>query len=171
MATRLEFRSLLHYLNREIDNWLPNSIPTIQTWTLRTYKAQKQRIRHEVQAALSKVHFTVDLWTSLNALAILGIIAHYISETGKLEHFVLALEEVDGEHTGQYSYINLFSNLLMVYLGLNQVEHVLKVISDYGIISKVGYFVIDNASNNNTIIEALSTCELLSALYLIRYAN
>ena len=100
MATILEFRALLHYLNPEIDNWLPNSIPTIQTWTLRTYKAQKQQIKRNVQSALSKAHFTVDLWTSPNSLAILGIIAHYISETGQLEHSVLALQELDGKHTG-----------------------------------------------------------------------
>ncbi|KFZ01277.1 hypothetical protein V500_00826 [Pseudogymnoascus sp. VKM F-4518 (FW-2643)] len=61
MATLLEFRALLYYLNPEIDNWLPNSIPTIQTWTLRTYEAQKQQIKREVQSALSKAHFTVDL--------------------------------------------------------------------------------------------------------------
>ncbi len=31
----------------------------------------------------------------------------------------------------------------------------MKVINDYRIVSKVGYFMIDNASNNNIIIEAL----------------
>ncbi|OAF60365.1 hypothetical protein VC83_03246 [Pseudogymnoascus destructans] len=71
----------------------------ILTWTLHTYKAQKQQIKRDVQSALSKAHFTVDLWTSPNSLAILGIIAHYISETGQLEHSVLALQELDGEHT------------------------------------------------------------------------
>ena len=100
MATLSEFRALLNYLNPEIDNWLPNSIPTIRTCTLRTYEAQKQQIKREVQSALSKAHFTVDLWTSPSSLAILGIIAHYISETGQLEHSVLALQELDGEHTG-----------------------------------------------------------------------
>jgi len=32
----------------------------------------------------------------------------------------------------------------------------MKVINDYGIVSKVGYFMMDNASNNDTMIEALS---------------
>jgi hypothetical protein len=99
MATLVEFRALLYYLNLEIDNWLPNSIPTIRTWTLRAYEAQKQQIKHLVQAALSKVHFTVDLWTSPNSLAILGMIAHYMSKLGQLEHSILALQELDGEHT------------------------------------------------------------------------
>ena len=34
----------------------------------------------------------------------------------------------------------------------------MEVINDYGIASKVGYFVMDNASNNDTMIEALSQC-------------
>jgi len=33
----------------------------------------------------------------------------------------------------------------------------MEVINDYGIASKVGYFMMDNASNNDTMIEALST--------------
>ena len=37
----------------------------------------------------------------------------------------------------------------------------MNVINDYGIASKVGYFMIDNASNNDTIIEALSTCKYI----------
>jgi hypothetical protein len=92
--------SLLHYLNPEIDTWLPTHWNTIQGWTIRTYETERQRIKSEVQSALSKVHFTVDLWTSPNYLAILGVIAHYISESGQLEHSVLALQEIDGEHSG-----------------------------------------------------------------------
>jgi hypothetical protein len=32
----------------------------------------------------------------------------------------------------------------------------MKVINDYGIASKVGYFIMDNAPNNDTMMEALS---------------
>jgi hypothetical protein len=32
----------------------------------------------------------------------------------------------------------------------------MKVIDDYGIASKVGYFMMDNASNNDAMITALS---------------
>jgi hypothetical protein len=140
MATLSEFRALLHYLNPEIDNWLPNSIPTIRTWTLRAFVAQKERIKREVQSALSKVHFTVDLWTSPNALAILGMIAHYTSESGQLEHSVLALRELDGKHSGP-----------------NIAGCIMQIVNDYGIASKVGYFMMDNADNNDTMMTALST--------------
>lgn len=52
MATLSEFRALLCYLNPEIDNWLPNSTPSIRTWTLRAFKAQKHRVKHDIQSAL-----------------------------------------------------------------------------------------------------------------------
>jgi hypothetical protein len=74
-------------------------------------------------------------------LAIIGIIGHYISETGNLEHSVLALKELDGAHTGN-----------------NQAASIIEVINEYRIATKVGYFVMDNTSNNNTMMEALSQC-------------
>jgi hypothetical protein len=35
---------------------------------------------------------------------------------------------------------------------VNIASSVLRVIEDYGIVSKVGYFMIDNAKSNNTMI-------------------
>ena len=32
----------------------------------------------------------------------------------------------------------------------------MKVVNDYGIASKIGYFIMDNARNNDTIMDALS---------------
>jgi hypothetical protein len=32
----------------------------------------------------------------------------------------------------------------------------MKIITEYGIVSKVGYFMMDNAENNETMIRALS---------------
>ena len=143
MATLPEFRALLCYFNPEIGNWLPNSIPTIRTWTLQTFEAQKHRIQREVQSALSKIHFTVDLWTSPNALAIIGMVApHYTSESDQLEHSFLALRELDGKHSGQ-----------------NIASLIMQIINDYGVPSKVGYFMMDNADNNDTMMEALSECK------------
>ena len=68
------------------------------------------------------------------------MIAHYTSESGRLEHSVLALRELDGKHSGH-----------------NLAGCVMQVINDYGIASKVGYFMMDNADNNDTMMEALST--------------
>jgi hypothetical protein len=139
----------LQYLNDNINKCLPSSHSTIQLWTIRTYESEKLRIQQTVQSALSKVHFTVDLWTSPNSLAIIGVIAHYIAENGELQQSVLALREIDGRHTGT-----------------NMADCIMEVINEYGIASKVGYFVMDNADNNDTMIQALSICSYYYPYYL-----
>jgi hypothetical protein len=43
------------------------------------------------------------------------------------------------------------------YSGENLASVLLEVIEDYQIISKIGYMMMDNAKNNDTIIAHLST--------------
>ena len=145
-----EFRDLLLYLNPEVNNWLPTSHNTIHKWTIRSYNNERTRVIQAVQSALSKIHFTVDLWTSTNNLALLGIIGHYITENGELRQSILGLREVHGRHTGE-----------------NQASIVVNVIREFGIASKIGYFMMDNATNNDTMINALSG--LLFDEYKIQY--
>ena len=72
----------------------------------------------------------------------MGIVAHYIAENGALRQSVLSLRELEGQHTSA-----------------NQAGLIFSVLEEYGILSKVGYFMMDNASNNDTMIEELSTCK------------
>jgi hypothetical protein len=69
------------------------------------------------------------------------MVAHYVSEMGVLQQSVVAVKELDGAHSRE-----------------NQACCVIEVINDYGIALKVGYFVMDNASNNDTIIKGLLIC-------------
>ena len=71
------------------------------------YGTEKGRIQQKLQSSLSKIHFTVDLWTSPNSLAILGVIGHYISESGVLQHSILALKELDGAHSGEIQAVSI----------------------------------------------------------------
>jgi hypothetical protein len=144
ISERPEFRDLLAFLNPNIEAVLPANHETVRTWTIEAFQIEKLRAQQAVRSALSKIHFTVDLWTSTNFLALLGIIAHYFAEDGQLRQSVLALREVDGQHTGQ-----------------NQAKLIMGVIEEFGIASKVGYFMMDNAENNDTMIRALSTRKLL----------
>ena len=45
----------------------------------------------------------------------------------------------------------------------------MKVINDYGIVSKIRYFVIDNAGNNDTMMDTLSTC-MSFYIYIVYYS-
>ena len=71
-----EFRALLSYLNDDV-------------------KQRSKKIKQIIQAAKSRIHISCDLWTSPNCLAILGIVSHYVTEDGQLEHHTLALNDID----------------------------------------------------------------------------
>jgi hypothetical protein len=92
----------------------------------------------KLQAAKSKIHISCDLWTSPNSLTILGIIAHYVDEDGKLQRSNLALKSIIGDHTGEHL-----------------AEIILEVLEEWGIVSKLGFFMMDNAQSNNVMVRAI----------------
>ena len=97
----LEFRAFLTYLNSNVNAWLPSSHTTVGLWVLNQYAIEKERIKLLLHSARFKIHISLDIWTSLNTLPILGIVAHYISEDNELEHAVLAMKEIQGSHEGE----------------------------------------------------------------------
>lgn len=142
LITDKPWNSFTRYLNSKVDTHLPASADTIRGWTVRIYEGQKKRVQKDLQEALSKIHITVDLWTSGNRKSILGIIGHYIGKEGKLKHNVLAVRELQGDHSGE-----------------NQAAVVADVLVDYEIEYKLGFFVGDNAQSNDTLCRELSRCK------------
>jgi hypothetical protein len=132
------FRAFLQYLNPDVLAWLPTSHNTIREWVLRQYNNRKAFIQQKLQSAKSKIHISCDLWTSPNSLAILGIIAHYIDEDGKLQHSTLALKSIVGDHTGDHL-----------------AKELITVLDEWGFVSKLGYFIMDNAPNNDVMMRSL----------------
>jgi hypothetical protein len=143
-----EFRALIRLINDTSEEWLPQSHTTITEWVVRTFQSEKVRIKGSLQKSKSKIHITCDLWTSPNSLAILGLVAHFIAENGELRHPVLALKQLKEEHSGE-----------------NLAQLVIEVVQDYEIPLKLGYFMMDNARNNDTLMVELSICG--SNLYYI----
>jgi hypothetical protein len=70
------------------------------------------------------------------------MIGHYFADSRDLCQSVLALRKLDGPYSGE-----------------NQSQLVIEVIKEYRIACKVGYFMMDNAENNETMIRSLSLCE------------
>src|SRR3979411_1744076 len=103
------------------NTWLLESHNTILAWLLCQFDIQKERTKAQLYNTQTVIHLALDLWSSPNGLAILGIIAHYISEDNLLEESVLSVQEVEGDHLGE-----------------NLAKHTMKTINDYGIVSKLG---------------------------------
>ena len=99
MVECVEFRALFQFIDDTVNDWLPQSHNTVKEWVVRTFELEKDHIKTSLLNALSKIHISCDLWTSPNSLAILGIVAHFITENGDLRHPVLALCELKEEHT------------------------------------------------------------------------
>lgn len=133
-----EFRAFLTYLNENINVWLPTSHHTIAEWVLRQRDIEKERVRLRLHGSRTKIHISLDIWTSPNTLPVLAIIAHYINEDNQLDATILGLREIQGGHNGE--------NVALV------VEEVLE---EWGIISKLGCLQLDNALNNDTLARAL----------------
>jgi hypothetical protein len=72
-------------------------------------------------------------------MAVLGIIAHFTSHTGRRMNPVIGLRLLEGSHTGA-----------------NMAGVVSELLQEYGIQDRLRYFMGDNASNNDTLVRALA---------------
>jgi hypothetical protein len=131
----LYFKKLVKLLNESIAALLP-SRNTTRKWVIEEFERRKKDLRHELRAARSNIHISSDLWTSPNYYAMMAIIAHYINSKGARKTNLIALRYLDGEHTGE-----------------NMAALLLKVFREYKIGSRIGFFVLDNASSNDTCVD------------------
>ena len=138
------FRLLLSYLAAvtssytSIPRFLPHSGNTAHAWTVQMFSQQKQSLIHLFHD-IHVVHFSFDLWTSSNHYSLLGMVAHWINIDAQSCHALLGLKRLHGAHTGE-----------------NQAQILMSVIEEYGLTKKVGYFTLDNATNNDVALVALS---------------
>ncbi|KAJ8514911.1 hypothetical protein ONZ45_g7593 [Pleurotus djamor] len=133
-----EFQTMLQYVHHSHS---PLSIPGRTTVKKRTMDLEKDVVKSTAKMfkkLRGKVAISLDAWTSSNHYAFLAIVAHYVTNEGKLEERLIDFRELDGEHSGE-----------------NMAEAVWETLTVYGILRKVIAFVMDNASNNNTLMTAL----------------
>jgi hypothetical protein len=95
-------------------------------------------VTEKLHAATSKIHLSFDSWTSRNPRALLDINCHFADEFGNPKTFLLALPQQLGQHSG-----------------VNIVEQIMAITEHFNISESIGYFMTDDATNNDTCIEAL----------------
>ncbi|KJZ79535.1 hypothetical protein HIM_01004 [Hirsutella minnesotensis 3608] len=125
------FVGFLRIVYPSIDKLLPGCGNTLRALVLEAFNKRKEHLKEVLARSVSKIHFSFDLWTSPNHLALLGVVAHFIDEFGQNQ-------SLHGSHSGE-----------------NQAEVIKEVIQEYNLQNRIGYFVTDNASNNNTAIDSL----------------
>lgn len=130
------FRALLFFLAPILIKYLPEARDTIRKWVMTAWQQKKAKLKAELKEAKSLISISFDLWTSPNGYAVLGVIGHFINKYGERRHVVLGLRQVVGEHSGE-----------------NQAAILLALFKEYEISGKIGYFMCDNADNNDTCVE------------------
>lgn len=122
-----------------VDSYFRDSHNTIRNWIVDTYHTSKLQIRERIRRARSKVTLSFDAWTSSSHMPLLGICGHFIDENYALQTTLLSLPFIHGQHTGE----------AMARL-------VLDTIRDFELQDKLGYFMTDNATVNDTTLTELN---------------
>ena len=138
-ATHEDTRAIFGQTREDIDKLLYKSPSSLSDLILRTYELRQINIRELLLTTKSKIHISCDIWTSTNHLSLLGVVAHFLDGTNIHRTVLLGIPRLYGSHTGETIATCLLS-----------------VITRYGIADRIGCFVMDNAGNNDTMIEAIA---------------
>jgi hypothetical protein len=127
--------------NPEAEAALWTSSMSVSRYVLRLYDYLKPRVVKELSQALSKIHVSFDGWTTKGGKrGFLGIVVHYIDSRGNLQDLPIALPQLTGAHSGE-----------------RMAEVILKTLELFSINARtLGYFVLDNASNNDSAVLAIA---------------
>ena len=114
---------------------------TTKSMLLAEFDRGKGLLKLEFKAALSKIHISFDLWTSPNKLAMLGVVAHYLSPHLTAKSSLIALRKLSGNHSGE-----------------NQAKILLEVAEEFDLASKeiLGYFMADNDARNDVAVKIIA---------------
>jgi hypothetical protein len=107
-------------------------------WVYTEFAMHKEEVREILKNAASCIHLSFDLWTSLQRKAINGVVASFVDDSRKCQTAMLAFKEMTDCDDGKAIAANI-----------------LAVINDYDLRNKVRFFVLDNASSNNTAVAVL----------------
>lgn len=83
MATNHLFIDFLQLLYPTIEKLIPKSRTTIRGYIMAAFEAKKVKVKLALAKSKSQIHFSFDLWTSPNHLALLGVVGHFINEKGE----------------------------------------------------------------------------------------
>jgi hypothetical protein len=126
----------------DVELWMQRRPGRTQGSSQRTeYHAYIPVVTAYLRDARSLIHVSFDNWTSTGGkLGLTGICVHMMDDNGSVKDFVLGLLELHGQHSG-----------------VNIASVVATTLTNFGINKdSVGYFVLDNAYNNDTAVASLA---------------
>lgn len=135
------FREMIKQANPLAEQYLWRSHNTVRKHVIEEYRAYVPAVINYLRQSRSLVHITFDNWTSTGGKqALTGICVHHLDHSGNPQDYVLGLPTLHGSHSGDN-----IASVVSSTLRLFQIEK-----------EQLGYFVLDNATNNDSAIEALT---------------
>lgn len=116
------FKALLLFCNPLLAAELP-SARTVSRWINSAFNDFQGVVTELLATALGLVHFSFDMWTSGNSLALLGVVVHFIDTRGNVWQFLLGLPHHHESHYGH-----------------NIAETFAAIAYQYNIQDRIGYF-------------------------------
>jgi hypothetical protein len=134
-----DLRDLFSFLNPSVEIQHANlSEKSVHAIVVREFERHKGTVVKTLRESPGQVHLVFDGWTSRNRLSLYGVSAVFRDSGNKPHKIVLGLPEMEDRHTGE-----------------KIAEAILEVIYDYEIHEKVGYFTVDNATNNDAALKII----------------
>lgn len=135
------FRELVSYLNPEGEAALWVSKTSVAAFVMRLYKHLQPQFVNALSLAISKIHISFDGWTTKGGKrGFFGVIARFADVNGVIHDLPIDLPQLAGAHTGE-----AIAQAVVQTLKAYNITH-----------DKLGYFVLDNAANNNTAITTIA---------------
>src|SRR5438045_4274948 len=128
-----EFHAFVKALNQEAPSIIPTHHSMITAWILEHFTESQDIIQRVLQSAKTNIHLAVDIWTSPSHALLLGICASFVDIQDEYRNLLIALRMVSSQS------------------GANQWEALQLVLIDYGIETKIGALVGDNAGSNDVL--------------------
>jgi hypothetical protein len=138
-ATSPALRDLLRLDHSKIDDLIPTSHATAHRYIVECYTTSKGKVMKALAKARSSISVSFDGWLADNQLDMLGVTAHYLDEQLRVKTVLLGLRPMYGAHSG-----------------IAIAEELLNIMRDFKISDRIGYFVADNASNNDTALREIA---------------
>jgi hypothetical protein len=133
------FHTFCHCLNPQVNHQITTSHSEVGRKIEDMWCTEKDIVRKKLQSSLSRIHISLDIWTSPNKILFLGICAHFIEcETEKLFKALLGLCPV-GSHGAK-----------------DQFDVLIPLLEDYGITRKLGCIMGDNHGANDKLCRFIS---------------
>lgn len=135
-----DLRELFRSLNPSSVDCFPTHHNTPRSWIVKAFNDKRADITNILQKAQSNVNISFDLWSSPFGISLLGITAHFIDEKYTVHTALLGLRDMTGSHSGEHI-----------------AQAVESTVNSFNLGRKLGYFVLDNATNNDTAVQQLVT--------------